>query len=207
MSTKVVEQGTEFSYTIAVDGVKDGETRTASIMGKVRNLPSTRYRPQVEGIGPFEHAGHLIAVRFGGPNRKSSKNIVPMHGAVNQAGGEWYRLEQDIAKLLGDDAGTMVVELEYDGVLDTVPLSFSVWVGVPDGRRLSRRIYNGNPLLLPLHFPERLRATIISRLVCSRRLKVDTEARKRINACQSVEVLARWCDRALEVDRVGDLFS
>jgi hypothetical protein len=83
-----------------------GEGRTVLIEGPVSNRPSLRDGSTALATRTaFDHGGHLIAARFGGPT--CVENLVPMHGGINMRGGRWSNMEDQIGRLLGDDKGML----------------------------------------------------------------------------------------------------
>lgn len=117
--------------------------RTLVIEGTIRVLDPPKQTPKgVRERTGFDHRGHLIAKRFGGPNRRL--NLVAMHGLINQSGGPWYMMENNIAKLLGDRQGHMRVTIHYIGE-DLRPFGFFVQVTTPWAQSWSMR--NANPYL------------------------------------------------------------
>src|SRR3954464_7512087 len=88
-------------YAVVEETLPGGKKRTLSIEGAIRNSPGQkRWTTGPKGSG-FDIKGHLIADRFGGPNTRSSGNIVPMHDVINKHGGLYYQFEDHIAKFIG----------------------------------------------------------------------------------------------------------
>ena len=86
--------------------------RTVLIEGPVSNFPSVRDgNTALASRTAFDHGGHLIAARFGGPT--CDENLMPMHGVINMRGGRWSNMEDQIARLLGGGKGTMRVRALY----------------------------------------------------------------------------------------------
>jgi hypothetical protein len=64
-------------YRAKREVTETGEPRTVLMEGTVSNLPSQRHGSTALGSrSAFDHGGHLIAARFGGPT--SAENLVPM---------------------------------------------------------------------------------------------------------------------------------
>lgn len=119
--------------------------RALSIEGAIRNLKLPYPQPRgVQERTPFDHRGHLIAARFGGPSRRV--NLAAMHGLINMSGGPWYSMEGEIAAMIGDRPGQMKVTVHYVDT-DLRPFAFHVEVSAYTGQRLFRRIHNANPYL------------------------------------------------------------
>lgn len=194
-----------FTYRVVEETLDGDRARTLSIVGKVRNVESIRDGSSaIPRRSVFQHGGHLIAARFGGPTRP--ENLARMHGATNMSGGAWYRMEQEIAKLLGDDEGTMLVVVEYEGPVDEVPSSYRVQVATPRGKRLTQKVQNENPLLLPPTHPEMWRMRILFRLK-DRRFRIRKELRDRVLACDNLERLKELCARVDLIQRPSELFE
>lgn len=135
-------------YRAQVEKIGRRQDRTLSIEGRIQNISLERaYMPKVKGITNFDHRGHLIARRFGGPN--SRHNLVPMHGLINQSGGLWYQMEEKIAESLGARPGQMKVIVQYynEGDLER-PTSFHIHVTNYSNVESFYRIYNYNPYLI-----------------------------------------------------------
>jgi len=195
-----------FMYKVHVQHLGGRKKRTLSIMGKIRNLPSVRDgSTAIPDRSLFHHGGHLIAARFGGPTRR--RNIVPMYGFINMTGGTWYRLEEHISRLLEDEQGTMLVEVHYEGPHDTVPASFMVKVATPSGKRLTQKVQNGNPLLLPLTHPERWRMHILCQLGMMTEFTLHKSVRDRILNCDSLTQLKKWSERVSWINDPEQLFD
>ncbi len=89
------------NYRAQVEVVGQRQERTLSIEGKIQNIQLPRGRiPQIKGLSSFDHKGHLIAFRFGGPDHPA--NLVAMHGLINMSGGLWYKMEGRLADSLGE---------------------------------------------------------------------------------------------------------
>lgn len=159
-----------FTYRAKVEQVAPRRARTLSIEGPIRNV----HLPRRQAFGvpertPFDHRGHLIASRFGGPNARV--NLVAMHGLVNQSGGPWYGMEQEIASMLpapreveGSDlpvmvewTGTMKVVVQYHEGDPFRPVAFHVEARDSRGQVKLWRIHNRNPYLSSPRDPRRLR--------------------------------------------------
>jgi hypothetical protein len=136
----IQRQGIEpsFVYRAQVEQVGPRQARTLSIEGPIRNVGiERRGTPKVQERTFFDHGGHLIASRFGGPNRRV--NMVAMHGNINMSGGEWYRMENEISEMLRRErrdpqsgvtiverTGTMKVLVQYAQTELLRPVSFCV---------------------------------------------------------------------------------
>jgi DNA/RNA non-specific endonuclease len=144
-----------FTFRAAVDRLSPRQARTISIEGPIRNV----HLPRKQAFGvpertAFDHRGHLIAERFGGPN--SRVNLVAMHGLVNMSGGPWYRMEEDIARWLDASGahreglprtGWMKVNVRYHSGDPLRPIAFHVEAKDPNGAARFWQIDNANPYL------------------------------------------------------------
>ncbi|MBL8818570.1 MAG: DNA/RNA non-specific endonuclease [Planctomyces sp.] len=133
------------NYRAQVEVVGERQERTLSIEGKIQNIQLPRGRiPQIKGLSSFDHKGHLIAFRFGGPDHPA--NLVAMHGLINMSGGLWYQMEARLAEALGERPGEMKVLVQYDDSTDMMrPRSFCVHATNHAGQEFHERMYNFNP--------------------------------------------------------------
>jgi hypothetical protein len=96
-------------YRALVETVAAGE-RTLMVEGRVDNLGSRgRNMPRLPGLLTGDHRGHLIPLRFGGPDVR--ENLIPMLGRVNLS--PYTIMENEIARMLGDRRGEMQVTIVY----------------------------------------------------------------------------------------------
>ncbi|WP_437755072.1 DNA/RNA non-specific endonuclease [Sorangium sp. So ce1389] len=132
-------------FRAKVERLGPRRARTLVIEGTIRNLFESYRGPRgVPERTPFDHRGHLIARRFGGPNRRA--NLVAMHGLINMSGGPWCKMEEEVAALIGDRPGEMRITVQYVGQ-EFRPVAFHV--AAVDARSVRRfwRINNANPYL------------------------------------------------------------
>ncbi|WP_437530562.1 DNA/RNA non-specific endonuclease [Sorangium sp. So ce726] len=132
-------------FRAQVERLGPRQARTLSIEGTIRNLAESYRGPRgVPERTAFDHRGHLIARRFGGPNRRA--NLVAMHGLINMSGGPWYKMEGEVAAFIGDRPGQMRITVQYVGQ-QLRPVAFHV--EATDARSMRRfwRIHNANPYL------------------------------------------------------------
>ncbi|MFM7334853.1 MAG: DNA/RNA non-specific endonuclease [Tabrizicola sp.] len=106
------------------------------------------YRQRIAGgecRQPDDCGGHLIAAVFGGAGE--AVNLVPMDKALNGAGGQWYRLEQEWLDALetGKDVKVNIQPVYAGGNArpDLFQVSYSI-----NGVERTRTIYN-TPTGLP----------------------------------------------------------
>lgn len=123
--------------------------RTRSIEGLVRNHAgrSRAATGLADARSAFDDRGHLIADRFGGPSGARSGNIVPMHALVNSSDGNWFQMEEHIARLLGGGTGIMRVVCEYHSNSIRPDLFKVTFVGA--GGHVSAAYWNHTPHLAP----------------------------------------------------------
>ncbi len=70
-----------------------------------------------------------------------------MHGLINMSGKPWYRMEQDIARFLGDREGHMKVRVQYSEADCLRPHAFFVEVIYSNGMRSTWKTFNYDPFL------------------------------------------------------------
>ncbi|HEY6881654.1 MAG TPA: DNA/RNA non-specific endonuclease [Polyangiales bacterium] len=132
--------------------------RTLLAEGAIRSLHLPRRKPpRALGQEPFDHSGHLIGHRFGGPNRRA--NIVAMHGLVNLNPGSWYVVEDEIADFIGAGTGTMRVRVRYHEAWPLRPIAFHVEARSPSGAFRTWHVRNSNPYLPNPQLQAQLEAT------------------------------------------------
>ncbi|MDI1448671.1 DNA/RNA non-specific endonuclease [Polyangium sp. 6x1] len=159
-----------FTFRAQVERLPARKARTLSIEGPVRNVDLPRKQAfGVSSRSPFDHRGHLIAERFGGPN--SSVNLVAMHGLVNMNGGPWYAMEVEIARMLDASGahrpglprtGWMKVTVRYHSADPLRPIAFHVEAKDPNGTTKFWQIFNANPHLSNPNDPRRAEANALA---------------------------------------------
>jgi len=191
-----------YVYRAKVEHLGRRKRRTLSIEGQIRNVASIRHgSTALSSRTSFDHGGHLIAARFGGPTKRA--NLVPMHGAINGSGGRWYRMEDEIAEMLRRDPrggpATMLVQVSYDNEASLRPLAFQVQVVMPGSARRTWHMENYNPLLLDPRDPEYWRSRILLRLR-------EQQEPQRITDAERTEALDRLagCEDAGRLQRVHE---
>jgi hypothetical protein len=163
-----------------------GEGRTVLIEGPVSNRPSLRDGSTALATRTaFDHGGHLIAARFGGPT--CVENLVQMHGGINMRGGRWSNMEDQIGRLLGDDKGMLRVQVRYADDIELRPERFSVELVTLAGRHLWV-IDNYSPFMSDPRSPEHWRARILEELK-RRQWSISTARRQKLLACRSAATL------------------
>ena len=137
-------------YAVTEERFESDRWRTASIEGPIRLHDAPR--PPVTGVderSAFDHRGHLIAHRLGGPSGEESGNLVAMHGRINMSGTPWYQMEATIARFLASGPGRMRVDVQYASRADLRPHAFRVEVHYANGMRSTWRTHNFNPMIRP----------------------------------------------------------
>ncbi len=113
--------------------------RVKRVWGTLINRSAARH-PAQSRVGKLarnigDDGGHLIASRFYGTGQPI--NLVPMNSRINQAGGAWYRMEQDIDYYLRLNRGIAVgidIVIHYPDEVSLRPSAFTVIVRFNAGR-------------------------------------------------------------------------
>ncbi|MCB0077369.1 MAG: WXG100 family type VII secretion target [Anaerolineales bacterium] len=115
------------------DYMSDGQGRITSVTGELRDVSHPRHEHYQRKVGnsaglATDDGGHLIGSQFGGVSE--GVNLVPMSRMLNQAGGGWYRMEQEWAAALKRGESVRVdIRPVYEGVSNR-PTRFEVdyWI-------------------------------------------------------------------------------
>lgn len=179
-----------YLYRAKREVTETGEPRTVVIEGTVSNLPSQRHgNTALASRTAFDHGGHLIAARFGGPT--CAENLVPMHGGINMRGGRWSNMEDQIARLLGDGKAMMRVSASYASPLDLRPERFNVEL-FPLGQRHFWSIVNFSPFLADPRSPDHWRVRIFEEIK-RRGWNISTARRQTLLGCKDAARLETLC--------------
>lgn len=148
-----------FEYRVDNDFVfkTDGQGRVDKIIAenmkiqkRPRNTTSQQdAKNQKDGLkqdsdGYSDDGGHMIRSQFFGPSEQI--NYFPQKASVNRAGGDWYKMESDIKKLIEDNPNANI-KVEIEAIFGSTnrpkrPTEFKVKI-YKDGQKLPDNGING----------------------------------------------------------------